>query len=233
MTPGDRHHQPAIEGGQVDTGSDQLPQGWGCLALLILATMTAVLLFWRLGDRPLLDWEEARYAQVAREMLASGHWLDLSWNGAPYFNKPPFLFWATALSFHTFGESEWAARLPCALFGVGSVLLVCVLARRLYTQIVGFGAALLLLSLYPFLTHGSRQIAPDAPLLFWSLLALFAFWQGRQQSSWFVIIGIATGLGLLTKGIAAVIPLVAIITFILYNVRCPISVPAVSASAVQ
>jgi 4-amino-4-deoxy-L-arabinose transferase-like glycosyltransferase len=40
-------------------------------------------------------------------MLASGNWLDLSWNGAPYFNKPPFLFWAIALSFHTFGESEW------------------------------------------------------------------------------------------------------------------------------
>lgn len=179
----------------------------------MLVTVAVVLLFWRLGERQLFDWEEARYAQVAREMLASSNWRDLSWNGAPYFNKPPLLFWMTALSFHVFGESEWAARVPCALMGVGSVLLVYGLGRRLYNRIVGVAAALLLLSLYPFLTHGSRQLAPDAPLLFWSLLTLFAFWHGREQPGWLVVIGVATGLGVLTKGIAAMIPLGVILVY--------------------
>lgn len=199
--------------GVRNTASDLTTNGHGRMPLAMLVGLSAVVLFWRVGERPLLDWEEARYAQVAREMLTSGNWVDLSWNNAPYFNKPPLLFWAIALSFQTFGESEWAVRLPGVLCGIGSVGLVYMLGQQLYGRVSGLGASCLLLSLYPFLTHGSRQCAPDALLLFWSLLALLAFWRGQQDARWRVIVGIALGAGALTKGIAAVIPLLVIVSF--------------------
>src|SRR5579864_6062089 len=72
----------------------------------------------RMKSAPLVDWDEATYAQVAHEAIASGNYLDLTWNGAPYLKKPPALFWMIALSFKTLGEGEFAARLPSVLMGI-------------------------------------------------------------------------------------------------------------------
>lgn len=189
---------------------------WGRTPLLetfLLGSITAGVLLWRLGERPLLDWDEALYAQVAREIVEGGNWVDLSWNHQPYFKKPPFLFWTLALSYRIFGISEWATRFPSVLFGFGSVLLVSLLGRQLYGRLAGLCAGVLLLTLYPFLTHGSRQSATDSPLLFFSLLALFCFWCGRRHSCWLIGVGIAVGAGLLTKGVAALLPVLIMLLF--------------------
>ncbi len=191
-------------------------RGWaGTLffELLLLGSLAAGVLLWRLGEGSLRDWDEALYAQVAREMVEGGNWLTLSWNSQPYFKKPPLLFWAIALSYRVFGISEWSTRLPSVLFGIGSVLLVVLLGRYLYGRLVGLTAGALLLTLYPFLTHGSRQSATDAPLLFCSLLALFCAWRGRQHETWLVGVGIAVGAGLLAKGVAALLPVLLIVLF--------------------
>ncbi len=180
-------------------------------------SLAAGLLLWRLGDGPLRDWDEALYAQVAREMFEGGNWVTLSWNSQPYFKKPPLLFWSVALSYRVFGVSEWATRFPSVLCGVGSVLLVVLLGRQLYGRLAGLGAGLLLLTLYPFLTHGSRQSATDAPLLFCSLLALFCFWSGRRSRAWLVGVGVALGMGLLAKGVAALLPLLIVFLFCLWD----------------
>ena len=64
--------------------------------------LALALLFYRLGDGSLHDWDEAIYAQVAREMLLSDTWMTLSWNGAAFFHKPPLYFWLTALTYQTY-----------------------------------------------------------------------------------------------------------------------------------
>jgi 4-amino-4-deoxy-L-arabinose transferase-like glycosyltransferase len=181
--------------------------------LLFLGGLAAGALFWRLGEGALQDWDEALYAQVAREMVEGGNWLTLSWNAQPYFKKPPLLFWTIALSYRVFDVSEWSTRLPSVLFGLGSVLLVGLLGRQLYGRFIGLAAGTLLLTLYPFLTRGSRQSATDAPLLFCSLLALFCAWRGRQREPWLSGIGITIGVGLLVKGVAALVPLLLIVLF--------------------
>src|SRR5581483_2308040 len=75
----------------------------------------ALLFGFHLGSYGLWDPDEARYAEIAREMLARGDWLIPHLNYVPYVEKPPLLYWLTALSFRLFGLSEFAARLTPAL----------------------------------------------------------------------------------------------------------------------
>lgn len=65
--------------------------------------------------RPLWEPDEARYAEIPREMLATGDWLTPRLNGVLYFEKPPLQYWLSALSMKAFGLHAWAARLPLAL----------------------------------------------------------------------------------------------------------------------
>ncbi len=59
----------------------------------------------------MLEPEEARYAEIPREMLAEGRWLVPVLHGEDYFQKPPLLYWLVMLSYQAFGVHDWAARL--------------------------------------------------------------------------------------------------------------------------
>jgi 4-amino-4-deoxy-L-arabinose transferase-like glycosyltransferase len=80
-----------------------------------------------LGSFGILDNNEGLYAEIAREMLAAHDWRQ--WviphlNGLPYMEKPPLLYWLTALSFALFGESEWSARAVPALSALACVAML-------------------------------------------------------------------------------------------------------------
>jgi 4-amino-4-deoxy-L-arabinose transferase-like glycosyltransferase len=89
-----------------------------------VAVVLIVVLAWflPLGMRHLLPSDEGRYAEIAREMLASGDWITIRYNDLKYFEKPPFHMWMTAIAYAAFGIGEWQARLWVALsgaFGLG------------------------------------------------------------------------------------------------------------------
>ena len=67
---------------------------------------------YRLGAPGLMDPDEGRYAEIAREFFVRGDWLIPQLNLLPYLEKPPLVYWLTALGFKVFGYSETAARLP-------------------------------------------------------------------------------------------------------------------------
>src|SRR5262245_9928088 len=92
---------------------------------LLWAVALGVLFLWfgTLDARHLLRTDEGRYAEIAREMFASGDWVTIRYNGLKYFEKPPFHLWMTALSFQVFGVGEWQARLWGALCGAGGIAL--------------------------------------------------------------------------------------------------------------
>ncbi|MEO8349275.1 MAG: glycosyltransferase family 39 protein [Acidobacteriota bacterium] len=72
----------------------------------------------------LMEPDEIRYAEIPREMVSSGDLATPRLNGETYLDKPPLLYWANAASFHLFGQTPWAARLPARLAGTGIVLLL-------------------------------------------------------------------------------------------------------------
>lgn len=111
--------------------------------LLILLALGCLLFLPALGRRDLWNPDEARYAEVAREMRASGEYLLPHLNGDLYTQKPPLLFWSIALASAPFGRvTETAARLPSALAAIAALLLVWKIAERLVSRRAAWLSAL-------------------------------------------------------------------------------------------
>lgn len=145
----------------------------GCLLL------AAALAFYDLGGRPLYSPAEARYALIALEMVESGDWIQPRLNRVRYYEKPPLLYWSTALSFFLLGTNELAARLPSALGYVATTAAVFLLAAEL----LGRSAAPLAALVYataagPFLF--GRFLFTDTLLVFWLTVALLGLAQLRR-----------------------------------------------------
>jgi len=112
--------------------------------LLLLGLLCLGLFGLRLGSTTLPNPDESRYAEIPREMLATGDWVTPRLNGINYFEKPPLVYWAVAASQSLFGFNEWAARAVPALFALGGVWLTYATARRLYGRNAGLGAGIVL-----------------------------------------------------------------------------------------
>jgi 4-amino-4-deoxy-L-arabinose transferase-like glycosyltransferase len=98
------------------------------------------ILAWRLGEivaprsrNP----DEGRYAEIPREMMASGDWVTPRLNGVPYFEKPPLVYWAVAACEEVLGPSEWSLRLTPALFALAGILTAYGATRRIYGRDAG------------------------------------------------------------------------------------------------
>lgn len=106
---------------------------------VLLAVAFALAWFGNIGYRKLVKADEGRYAEIPREMVASGDWLTPRMNDFKYFEKPALQYWATAAAFSVFGFHDWAARLWTALTGFLGVLMVAWLGRRLCEESRGQG----------------------------------------------------------------------------------------------
>ena len=95
-------------------------------ARVLWALLAAVALLWfvNLDARRLLHPDEGRYAEIAREMAATGDWVTPRLNDLKYFEKPPFQYWATAAAYRAFGVHEWTARLWPAFAGFLAVVAI-------------------------------------------------------------------------------------------------------------
>ncbi|MFN5300060.1 MAG: glycosyltransferase [Planctomycetaceae bacterium] len=169
-----------------------------CLLLAVLAT-----LMWARVRFPLMDPDESRYAQIAQEMVVTGDWLVPKRLGQPYLDKPPLLYWTTALAFKALGVSEAAVHLVPALASLITVFSAFLLGRHLVgTAAAGVGSVLLMCSA-GFLLSG-RFLFMDSLLTSWTTLGFLAALVAVRTSrvSWplWLLSAVACGLGFLTKG---------------------------------
>jgi 4-amino-4-deoxy-L-arabinose transferase-like glycosyltransferase len=112
--------------------------------LLALLLVFALAWFGTLEQRRLINPDEGRYAEIPREMVASGDWLTPRLNGIKYFEKPALQYWATATAFSVFGEHHWTARLWPALTGFLGVLFTAFATSRLFGVQAGLVAGAVL-----------------------------------------------------------------------------------------
>jgi 4-amino-4-deoxy-L-arabinose transferase-like glycosyltransferase len=191
---------------------------WAGLALVLLA-----LWFAKLPNRPLAHPDEGRYAEISREMVASGDWVTPRLDGFAYFQKPPLQYWATAIAFEAFGRSEWTARLWTALAGLGSVLLTWFAGRRLLGATAGdFGALALLASPYFVVMSGINTLDMGVSLFLSS--AVFAYLLSRQaptrraETRWMLLAWAAMALAVMSKGlIGVVLPLATLVGYAVWH----------------
>jgi 4-amino-4-deoxy-L-arabinose transferase-like glycosyltransferase len=192
-------------------------------ALFALLAAFALLWFCNLGIRHLVKPDEGRYAEIPREMVASGDWLTPRINGYKYFEKPPLQYWATAGSFVAFGVNEWTARLWPGLTGFLGVLLAFWAGNRLLGPPAGLlGAAVTASSmLYAVVGH---LLTLDMALSFFMSASVFAFAIAQQESGEpgrrrLMLLGwAAAALAVLTKGLVGVVlPAAAVGVYVLLH----------------
>ncbi|HLI76897.1 MAG TPA: glycosyltransferase family 39 protein, partial [Acidobacteriaceae bacterium] len=185
----------------------------------LAALLAALVLLVGLGHRPLTDWDEGIYAEIAREMLAAHTlhgFLIPHWNTHLWFEKPPLAMWLTGASLHLFGLDAFAARLPSALAGIAIVtVLHAWLLRRLPREgalLTAWFSTVILLSAFGF-QHAARAGETDTLLSLFSLLAVLGLADlllGHARGWLLFFTGFA--LAIMTKGAASVtLPLTALV----------------------
>jgi len=156
---------------------------------------------------PLQNLNEGVYARVALEMIDSGRWIVPTLDGVPYLEKPPLLYWITALAFRLFCVSEWSARAAPWLGGILTLGAIAWLARRVLGRTTSVTAVCIAASL-PLTLVLSRTLLFDslfAGLLACSLATLYAAFhepQARASIRWSAA---WLGCAVLCKGLAALV----------------------------
>ena len=176
---------------------------------LLLAVV--VIWFGNIEYRKLIEPDEGRYAEIPREMVASGDWVTPRLNDLKYFEKPPLQYWATATAYTVFGEHQWTSRLWTALTGFAGILLVWFVGTRLFGAAAGCYAALLLGSslLYALMAHINTL---DLGVTFFITLGITSLLLAQSQGvdagirrNWMWLAWVALGLAVLSKGLMGLV----------------------------
>lgn len=182
-------------------------------ALILLAL---AFIFYGSAGMPFLGPDEPRYAEVAREMQASGDWITPRLAGIEWFEKPALTYWAAAAGYSIFGVSEFAARFGVGLMALGGSLLILLFGRRVGSPVFGYLAAAVLISSCLWIGLG-RGATFDMPLAFTMELALVGFYLWMRDprrvagNPFFWLFSIGLGLAVLAKGLVGIILPLAIV----------------------
>jgi hypothetical protein len=176
-------------------------------AALGVFALALVLAFYNLGETSLPSFDDAFHAQTAKEMLRRGEPITITYGGRVSFESSPLLLWFTALSYAAFGISEHSARLPVALFGFATVVLVYAYGRRRWGEAAATAAAFILAAT-PMFARYTRHVMMEAPLAFFVTAALFCLSAAAADKRWYLGFGAATGLAVLTKSAMGLLPLI-------------------------
>jgi len=164
-----------------------------------------------LSIRTLVPPDEGRYAEIAREMFASGDWITTRLDGIKYFEKPPLQAWMNALTFMLFGLGEWQARLWTGLCGIFGVMLTAYAGTRVFGGRAGLYAALVLGSCFYWLL-GSQVASVDMSVSAMLTLSLCALLLAQREDtgqgerrSWMLACWAGMALATLSKGLIGIV----------------------------
>jgi len=156
-----------------------------------------------------MDDVDAVQAQIARNMLQSGDWIIAHLDGVPYVEKSPLIYWLMAWSLRTFGVHDWAARIPLALTAILLAWVVWRYGRWAFGARAGFYSGLSLATCIGLFLFTRIQI-PDAMLTLTVCLAFWSFQRALEPDepdprAWALLLAVSLGVGLLLKGLIAVV----------------------------
>ena len=177
-----------------------------------------------LGVRPLFYPDETRYAEIPREMIASGDWVVPRINGLRYFEKPVLGYWLNATAMNLFGQNSFSLRFPSAIsVGISALIVFLLLQRFAGGYPAGIIGAVVLMTCPAVFIIGVTNIL-DSVFSMFVTLAMGAFFFAYRETmpgkrmSFLVSSGIFCGLAFLTKGfVALTVPVVAIVPFMIWE----------------
>jgi hypothetical protein len=161
--------------------------------MALLTVAAAILLFTQLGRNYLWE-DEGDTAVLARSILHHG--VPVAWDGVTFsdpdygqrltsgfvmVSHPWLQYYAAAASFALFGETPWAARVPFAVAGLATIVVVYLMMIALVgNRRAAFSAAALLVLDVQFLLF-SRQARNYS---FNALFTCLLIWQFHRLTSW-------------------------------------------------
>ena len=205
----------------VDLARDQSFLWYDVRAISLgLVLLCSLVFFYHLGVPALFEPTEGRNAEIAREILLTHDWVTPHNNFLPVLDKPIFFYWLIAFCYKLFGVSEWSARLPSALAGFGSVVLIYLFARKFLGYWEALWSVLILITSVEFFAL-SRIVIFDMLLCFFITFSLCCFYGGRNSDSrvkkrvFYLLMYAAMGAAALVKGpIGLVLPGMVIFFFL-------------------
>lgn len=195
------------------------------LAVLILSFALIYLI--PIGFRPMIVPDEVRYAEIPREMIASGDWTVPRLNGLYYFEKPVLGYWVNAWSMLTFGENPFAVRFPVAMSaGLSALLVGLLMGLSTRDGTASIVAPLIFLTCVEVVGTGVFSVL-DGMLALFLTVAMTAFYfaaasprSSFRERSFLALFGIACGLAFLTKGfLAFAVPVVIVVPYMIWAGR--------------
>jgi 4-amino-4-deoxy-L-arabinose transferase-like glycosyltransferase len=178
-------------------------------ALIVLLFAAAIYVPTLLAPPHLMDDVDAVQAQIARNMLESGDWVTARLDGVAYLEKSPLKYWLMAASYSVFGVHDWAARIIVVISILALGWLVFAFGRWAFGEREGFYAGLAIatsIGLFLF----TRILIPDVILTATITLAMWALMRTLDDGEsrprlWASIMAASIGIGLLLKGLIAVL----------------------------
>jgi 4-amino-4-deoxy-L-arabinose transferase-like glycosyltransferase len=172
-------------------------QFWPVLLWLLLVLVS-------LATRPLIPIDETRYLTVTWEMWIQNDFLVPHLNGDTYSHKPPLLFWLIQFSWWVFGVNEWTARLISPLFALAALYLSRSVAQLLWPdrRQIADATPLVLIGCFVWLVFSTLTMF-DIMLTFFALVGVYSLLKqaaGKLRYRYWLLMGIAIGGGVLTKG---------------------------------
>jgi 4-amino-4-deoxy-L-arabinose transferase-like glycosyltransferase len=197
----------------------------------ILAILSAILLLAPLRSGDLTGYDDAQYAHIAKDIVRTGDWLNIRSNGYPALENPPMLEWIEAGLFSLFGFSDTLARLPSALCGLGVILLVYWLTRRLTSDpFIALLAMFVMATSIYFIKYSARGMT-DVPFTFFFLCAVCAWTISESQPRWYLVAGLCIALAQMTRSMMGLaLPLVFALDAVARRRRPPLgyAIPALA-----
>lgn len=166
-----------------------------------------------------MEVDAAQYASISREMADEGHWLQVMHRHANYLDKPPLLFWCSALMFKLFGVSTFAYKLPSFLFTLIGVYAVYRLGSKLFSQQAGTLAALILYGCQAWYSF-NNDVRTDTMLAASVITAVWLLFEyiNSRKALYFIGGFIFIALGMLAKGpLGLMVPALALGPYLLYK----------------
>jgi 4-amino-4-deoxy-L-arabinose transferase-like glycosyltransferase len=189
----------------------------------ILILVAVVVFFGCIISPPaLMDDVDAVHGQMARNMITSNDWVIPHLDGVPYIEKAPLPYWLIAICYLMFGVHDWVARIPIALAAVLLCFATAKYGAWAFNRRAGFYAGLVLATCVGLFLF-TRILIPDVMLTLTICLCFMAFQRvmnedGQEQHThrWSTVLGASLGIGVLLKGLLAlVVPFGAIFVYLL------------------